>query len=82
MAERTWAWRVVREPLAASNPDPVLRYRYVRTDRDGVRRLEFVGSGYWGDTVPDLARHLGDLAEALTRPVLTELDGRLEEETP
>ena len=80
MAEPSWAWRMVREPLVAHNPEPVLRYRYVRTERDGVRRLELPGSGDWGDTIPDLARHLGDLAEALTRPILVERDGRLVEE--
>ena len=79
MAKRTWAWRVVREPLSEGHLESVLRYRYVRTDEDGTRYLTLMGSGDWSDTIPGLARLLGDLAEALTRPVLVERDGRLEE---
>lgn len=80
MGERSYAWRVVREPLGEFNPEPVVRYRFIETGRDGVRRV--YRRADWGDTLPDLARLLGDMAEALTRPVLVERDGRLEEDTP
>jgi hypothetical protein len=56
-----------------------VRFVYVQTV-DGVMRRYTVSERPWGDTPADLARQLGDLAEALTRPVLVEREGVLVEE--
>jgi len=76
---RSYAWCMVREPLTATNTELVVRFVYVQTV-DEMMQHYTVSERPWGDSPADLARLLGDMAEALTRPVLVERDGVLVEE--
>lgn len=80
--QRLLNYHMVRGALSDTSHAPGLRFRLVETSHDGTRRYYDAGRALWGTTPADLARQLGDLAEALTRPVLVERDGRLVEETP